>query len=121
MSQVRYRAAALMMVGLGCGLPGCLRARSDLVTRLEDPAPEVRIRAIQDLVVRERRELLPQLVDRLEDEDAAVRLYAILGLERLTGTRLNYSAHGSRKARRESAAAWRAYLAERQPPSTPAG
>jgi hypothetical protein len=91
--------------------------------RLESGDPGQRIRGIVDLTNRATQtslplmdrprpaDLIPRLVDRLEDEDEAVRFYAILGLERLTGTRLGYRYSGSVVQRRAAVERWRAFVA----------
>ena len=53
------------------------------------------------------------LVDRLEDEDEAVRLFAILALEKLTGHRQGYEYHAPESDRWRAVQRWRRYLAER--------
>jgi len=79
----------------------------------------------------ERRDqaAIPLLVDRLEDEDAAVRFYAILALERITGDRLGYRYEESAAAQRPAVERWRNYARTRgagggeapaQPSSQPA-
>lgn len=54
------------------------------------------------------------LVDRIEDEDAAVAWMAMTGLEKLTGKRFHDSLELSADARRRVAERWRLYLAESQ-------
>ena len=56
---------------------------------------------------RSDRSAVPALVDRLEDEDEAVRFYAILALERLTGTRLGYDYGAPEMERRAGVDRWR--------------
>ena len=52
------------------------------------------------------------LIDRLEDQDEAVRLFAILALEKLTGQRHGYNYHASEVERFRAVQRWRRYLAE---------
>lgn len=52
------------------------------------------------------------LVARLEDDDDAVRFFAILALDRMTGTRLGYSYHGPLDQRTRAVQAWHRYLAQ---------
>jgi len=49
-----------------------------------------RIRAIRRAAEGNHRSAIPLIVERLEDDDQAVRFYAILALDRLTGERLGY-------------------------------
>lgn len=90
----------------------CSTRRGDLVQRLDDADPGHRIRAVVEAAETGRTDLLPRLVDRLEDEDSAVRFYAILALEKLTGSRLGYSYTAPRAERRKAVQAWREHLAE---------
>ena len=53
--------------------------------------------------------VVPLFVDRLEDEDEAVRFYAILALEKLTGTRLGYRYGDPVDLRRRAIERWRRY------------
>jgi hypothetical protein len=53
---------------------------------------------------------LAQLIERLEDRDPAVRMYAILGLRRLTGQDLGYRYHASDAERAVAAERWRQAL-----------
>lgn len=53
---------------------------------------------------------VPLIVDRLEDEDEAVRFYAILALERITGERMGYDYSQSSYERSASVSRWRAYV-----------
>ncbi len=65
--------------------------------------------------------MLPQLVDRLEDEDSAVRFAAIIALDKLTGKRLGYKYGGSLETRSAAVARWRRYVAQRSGSRLPAG
>jgi len=58
------------------------------------------------------RSAIPIIVDRLEDEDEAVRFYAILALEKLTQQRQGYDYHGSELERGRAVQRWRSYLSE---------
>ncbi len=54
--------------------------------------------------------VVPTLIDLLDDEDEGVRFYAILALERITGTRRGYDYASSEAARAGSVRAWRRWL-----------
>lgn len=79
---------------------------------LESPDPSVRVLAIVRAGDRRDYSAVPSLVDRLEDEDEAVRFYAILALEKLTDTRLGYDYGGSALERRAGVERWRRFLVE---------
>jgi hypothetical protein len=53
---------------------------------------------------------MEMLVARLDDDDDAVRFFAILALERMTGTRMGYSYHTRADQRLRAVQTWRRYL-----------
>ena len=95
--------AVLMAVG------ACAPPAGDVVQRLEDRAPLTRVRAISEITRARQTDLIPKLVDRLEDMDSAVRFAAILALEDLTGSRLGYDYAAPQSKRAEAVAAWREF------------
>jgi len=92
----------------GCGAPG-----KSYPEALQSEHPAERVPAIKQAAEMQDRSAVPRLVDCLEDEDEAVRFYAILALERLTGTRQAYDYHASRELRERAVQRWRRYLAGR--------
>ena len=113
---VVYLAAVCWSAGLG----GCGASAFRSEVSLESPDPSVRAAAIVHATDRRDQSAVPLLVDRLEDEDRAVRFYAILALDRLTGTRLGYEYGGSEVERRTSVERWRQFLvASRKSAETP--
>jgi HEAT repeat protein len=96
-----------MPVTAGCGAP-----RTPYPASLQSEDPGDRVRALKRAAELNDRDVLGIIVDRLEDEDEAVRLFAILALERMTGTRLGYRYHAPASERTRMAAAWRNYLRE---------
>ena len=118
-----YQRIGLLALAAGSlALAGCHAPRQGL-ERLESPDPGQRIAAIVDLTNRASGSSLPsvgrprpadliaRLVDRLEDEDEGVRFYAVLGLEKLTGTRLGYGYGDPIRQRRAAVGRWRAFVA----------
>jgi HEAT repeat protein len=77
---------------------------------LENPNPTIRIMAIKWAGENKIKAAVPQLVDSLEDEDAAVRFYAIEGLRRITGTDNGYDYKTSAGERAASVKRWRKFL-----------
>ncbi len=77
---------------------------------LQSPDPAARIRAIVDVAEAGETSAVPALVDRLEDEDEAVRFYAIEALKRLTGRDLGYRYYESAYERRPAVQRWRRYV-----------
>ena len=114
MIKVRLRLLAWTTPVLAIALCGaCAPSSDELRVRLESYDPAARIRAIATVAEHQLVELIPALVDRLDDEDPAVRFSAILALEDLTGTRLGYSYAAPRPQRRAATDAWRRYVADR--------
>lgn len=106
---------AIRVISICClGLPGlgsCADAQKHHAT-LQSSDPNTRIRAI--IVAGRTRDSasVPLLVDRLDDEDEGVRFYAILALDRITGTRLGYDYSANAAQRIEAVERWRAFVRE---------
>ncbi len=96
----------------------CAPPAGDLIQRLEDRDPLRRIRAIAEITRTEQKGLVPNLVDRLSDDDAAVRFAAMFALQELTGTRLGYSYSSPLSERMKAVEAWRRYLDPQSGPPT---
>jgi hypothetical protein len=100
-------AAGMMMM-----LAGCARPHTPYPESFNSFLPEDRILAAKHAADIHDRDAIPLLVDRLEDDDPAVRLFSILALEKLTGTRLGYDYGSDDLQRARAAQRWRRYLAE---------
>jgi len=100
----------LLGLTLSLTVAGCTPDATRIRVRLQSVDPAERIGAIQDAVKTDDPSLLPLMVKRLADDDAAVRMYAIIALEKLTGTRLNYSYRAPRHIREARIAEWRRYI-----------
>lgn len=74
-----------------------------------------RILAIRAAADANDRAAIPLIVDRLEDEDSAVRFYAILALERMTGKRFGYDYAGPLADRNRAVDKWREYVRQSSP------
>ena len=98
----RWAAFFSILALSGCGPP-----RAKYPAALNAERPEQRIWAIRQAAERQDHEAIGILVERLEDDDEAVRFYAILALERLTGTRLGYNYHASETERHRAVERWR--------------
>jgi len=98
------------LAGLGLLLSGCVAGyRPDL----NSPDPAARIRAIRQIVARNEATAVPLLVDRLEDEDEAVRFYAISALVRMTGTDRGYKYYEPQRERLTAVKRWRDHVRTR--------
>lgn len=100
------------LASLILAVPGCGPPRTPYPASLQSEDPGERIRALKQAAERNDHEVLGIIVDRLEDEDEAVRMFAILALEKMTGTRLGYRYHATPAERHRMAEAWRRYLRE---------
>jgi hypothetical protein len=98
----------LALVAGGCAQGGGLRAR------IQSEDANERILAIREAAERKDKSAVPLLVDRLEDEDEAVRLFAILALDRITGQRFGYDYGQPADRRAEAVEKWRLYVKDPQ-------
>lgn len=94
----------MMLVGI---LGGCAPGHPGL-SEIQSPDAGRRILAIKAAGEARDRQAVPLLVDRLEDEDSAVRMYAILALERIVGDRFGYD-YGRPAESRVAVERWRQY------------
>lgn len=106
----RFRRVLLVVTCAGM-MVGC--APSDPRRALESFDPQRRIDAVKMVRTSRDMTLIPALVDRLDDEDVAVRMAAILALEKMTEKRLGYSAWAELSDRRAAVNRWREFLANR--------
>lgn len=79
-----------------------------------DPDPQVNIAGIREMVARKDRSKLPALVDQLDSDDPAVRMYAIHALETFAGQRFGYEYYFDDEQRKPSLARWREWLKQQQ-------
>jgi hypothetical protein len=77
-------------------------------------SPDSARRALAARSVGERGDLsaIPLLVDRLDDDDEAVRFYSIHALDRLTGQRMGYLYYRPPGQQRDAIERWRAAVRE---------
>jgi len=107
---------AALLAAILVQMCGCRPAPLPFPASLNSQRPEERVRAIKTAVnypyaaPEDRRAVIELLVARLEDEDDAVRFFAILALEKMTGTRLGYEYHAPVNERLRAVQAWRRYL-----------
>ncbi|MEE9296402.1 MAG: HEAT repeat domain-containing protein [Phycisphaerae bacterium] len=101
------------MFWAGGVIGGCGPKEAAVGPSMQSVEAAVRIRAIQRAALEGDSSALPHLVDRLEDEDPAVRFTAIIALERITGERFGYGYGASIERRALATARWRTFLVER--------
>jgi hypothetical protein len=90
---------------------GCSASRKELYGP-DDPL--VRIPGMKRAVQTKDLAAVSRLVDDLESRDPAVRLFAIEGLERLTGQRLSYLYYAPEEERAQAVHQWRDWLSRQQ-------
>jgi len=107
-------ATALILTLAGCG-----PSRTPYPASLNSNRPEERILAAKHAAEIHDRDVIGILVDRLEDDDEAVRMFAILALEKLTGTRHGYDYAADQTERQRAVQRWRRYVAQQGASSGP--
>jgi len=99
----------VLVLAVGLTVSCACRTKPGAVSASEIQSRESgrRVAAIRRVVDSGDRSMIPLLIDRLEDEDAAVRFTAMMGLEQLTGTRMGYRIGLPIEKRRRAVARWR--------------
>ena len=91
----------------GCHEPAGPRSvRSDLLT--------VKIPAIKEAAQRHDTSAVAPLIEDLDSDDPAVRMYAIMALHEITGQDFGYVYYQDLEQRKPAAAKWRQWLEERR-------
>lgn len=90
----------------------CAGAGPTLYQRLQDEDAKVRIAAVIEAGQAKDRKALSLLVERLDDSEKDVRLYAIIALERITGQTLEYRYYDPPEVREQAVQQWRQYVAK---------
>jgi len=105
------RRAALAGVLLAVVACGCVHPRE--AVRIDSKDTDAQVRAMKRAVRQQDPSAAPLLVDALDNEDPAVRFYAIGALERMTGDRLGYDYAEERCEKRKPAVdRWRQMAAD---------
>lgn len=106
-------------VALIVTLAGCGPSRTPYPESLNSQRPEERIMAARHAAEIGDHDVIGILVDRLEDDDEAVRMFTILALEKLTGTRHGYDYSADQTQRGRAIQRWRRYVAQQSASSGP--
>lgn len=101
---VTFLPFACLLTLAACASPAFLR------DDIQSENPAHRILAIRAAAEARDTRSVPLLVDRLEDEDRAVRFFAIIALDKITGHRFGYDYGKPDADRRKAVERWRAYL-----------
>jgi hypothetical protein len=88
---------------------------------LGSPVPAARINAIDATSRVNDRSAIPQIVEALTSDDAAVRFTAIAALQRMTGETFGYRAEASTADRQKSVKLWVNAVKSDTVPHAPAG
>lgn len=104
---------ALVLGGLSCTAP-------QPAPNIKDPESAVKIAGIRQAADRKDRSVLPDLVAALDNDDPAVRLFAIETLEKFAGERFGYEYYYDEEVRKPSMARWQEWLKQQKdvPPSS---
>jgi len=81
---------------------------------LKNPDPSGKIPAIKQAVRLRDLRGVPHMVADLDSDDAAVRLFAIQGLRRLTGETFGYRYYDDEEEREPALKRWQEWLAQQQ-------
>ena len=86
---------------------GCLRTERPVSPAyLENPDPVVKIRAIKWAGENKDAQAVPKLLELSQDEDQAVRFYAIIALRNITQTDLDFDYRADARRRAEAVNRW---------------
>jgi hypothetical protein len=94
----------LLVVGACESKPGSYRAA------IQSANPDERILGIRAAAEAKDPHAVALLVDRLEDEDEAVRFFAIIALDKMTGQRFGYDYALPASQRARAVELWREYV-----------
>lgn len=92
-----------------CLVSGCVSSRPYRANLSSDNATE-RIMAVKAAGEAKDAGAVPLLVDRLEDEDAGVRFFSIIALEKITGRRFGYDYSQPSRERAAAIVRWRDFV-----------
>ena len=108
------RVTRILGAGAACALlgAGCSEPRGPLSVKSDDP--DLKIPAIKQDVQQRRTQDLAQMVSDLDNEDPAVRFYAIEGLRRLTGRTFEYHYFDDENNRRPAVNRWKEWLKQQR-------
>ncbi len=107
-----FPRSAVSSLPLACllGLSTCSAPPAFIRDDIQSENPADRILAIRAAAEARDDRSVPLLVDRLEDEDRAVRFFAIIALDKITGHRFGYDYAKPDAGRRKAVERWRAYV-----------
>jgi hypothetical protein len=99
-----------MLLGLALvSLAGCGDRQLTWQEKMDSSAGVEREQAVMTVADQNNRAAIPQLIQRLEDDDIAVRMAAIDSLRKMTGKDFGYVAWDDEVKRREAVRQWKAW------------
>jgi len=105
----RWSVSLVLLAPCGLYFLGC-QSPTPSPASIQSADPDERIRAIRTAADARDASAVPLIVDRLEDEDSAVRFFAILALDRITGQRFGYDYGAPAVQRAAAVQRWREYV-----------
>lgn len=124
LERLSFAAWGVLALLAGAILGGCAQSgtpKEDSGSRYERLQSEdlrVRVAAIIEAGNAKDATAVPLLVNRLEDDDSDVRMFAILSLERITGHTFGYLYYQREPQRRPAVERWRVWLNAASQPAT---
>ena len=89
-------------------LSGCLQTSHPIsLADLENPNPVMRIKAVKWVGENKNSQTVPKLLELSQDEDQAVRFYAIIALRNITQTDLGFDYQADARRRAEAVNQWK--------------
>lgn len=103
----------LAALPVGCAPPA---PTGDIYRDFQSESSDIRLSACVRAGDAKDSQAVPYLVDRLSDSELSVRVYAIMALERITGTRMGYEYYLPTPERLKAIEWWRQWLDAGRPP-----
>jgi HEAT repeats len=110
MKKFGFSVGVAMVASTICG---CATGSGTDLSALQSLDPARRVVAVRTCAAARDPSLTPLVVDRLDDEDLAVRSAAIVALVRMTGERFGYSAGDPIGERDVAVRRWRRFVDQR--------
>lgn len=98
------RGSCTILAGLWTTLAACAPRST---ASFDAPDPNARLKAIVAAAEEGDRRAIPRLIEQLDADDPAIRLFSIRALERLTGETHGFDHAGPYWERREAIGRWR--------------
>jgi len=107
-----FRQVTWAMLATTLGIVGCTAPRGPI--EVTNPDPSGKIPAMKKAVREHDLKVVRQLIKDLDSDDAAVRLFAIHTLHKLTGQRYGYDYYADEVQRQPALNQWKQWLAHQE-------